>query len=364
MPTLGPARKPHKGCSIAAGVAALVMSACSPDIVSPRLPTFAPTADLSAIPLANSTLVTLPTGSYGCGRAMAINLFGVEGGHVFTCGSPGQVKAALWINGALVVLPSLPKGQISNVTSVASDTEAVGFAVDSLGVAHAASWQNGVLTLLPGGQSSTAASIGPDGVIAGSIVSAGVRLPANWVNGVLVSDAQPAGYVGARFNARAVGTDAGTALNPVNGVVRGVRAFRWLGPGNYQFLTLPASTSTIALGQMNVGGAVVGMASGASGAVCAYWPAGSTTPTAVSFPVTATTGDLRVINKSNVLAGSLTRVHPVQTVPVTYDPGSGTWARLPTSDPYGVVYASNEVGAWAGSIGNPNAQPVMWTAPP
>ncbi|MDQ6885691.1 MAG: hypothetical protein M3068_00215 [Gemmatimonadota bacterium] len=329
------------------------------------VPTFAPSSDLSTIPLSSSPLIVLPTGGYGCGRALAINSTGVEGGHVFTCASPGLVQAALWVNGALVVLPSLASTGSSNVIAVASDSTAAGFAIDALGVAHATSWRNGVLTVLPGGESSTAVSISPDGVIAGSVVLAGVRLPALWVNGLLVTDAQPAGYVGARFNSRAVAVVAGTALNPVNGIVRGARAFRWLGPGSYQLLDLPATASSVALGQVNNAGTVVGMVFGAGGASSVYWPAALTTPVMVPMPLEAASGDLRTINNSGVLAGSLTSVGlNAQTVPVFYPTTTGIWSRLITGDAFGAVYGSNDLGAFAGSIGNPNAQPVMWAAVP
>ncbi len=350
----------RRGRAYLAALATVVMSACSADVVSP-LPTSSSAQKIFDIPVARSSLVMLPTGSYGCGRAIAINNTGMEGGNVFDCATPGVSHAAVWVNGTLTVLPWLASTGSSNVSGVADDSTAVGFAIDAMGVSHAASWRNGVLTLLPGGQNSTAVGIGSDGVIVGSVMLAGVRLPALWVNGLLLTDAQPLGYLGARFLSRAVGVVAGTALNPVNGVVRGASAFRWWGPGNYQLLDLPATASSVALGEVNDLGTVAGVAFGASGAMSVYWPGGSTTPVTVPVPSGYASSDMRAINNAAIMSGSLTGMGVgAVTDPVTYDTQNGKWFKLASSGSFGAVYGSNDMAMFAGSVGTTSPQPVLW----
>ncbi|MGI8498697.1 MAG: hypothetical protein ACR2OG_14055 [Gemmatimonadaceae bacterium] len=350
----------RRGRACLAVLATVALSACSADVMAPH--SISPTTGMVLnIPIAKSSLVMLPTGSYGCGRAMAVNSTGVEGGNVFDCATPGIAHAALWVNGTLVVLPALASNGTSNVTALADDSTAVGFTVDALGVSHAASWKNGALTLLAGGMNGTAVGIGSDGVIVGSILLGGVRIPALWVNGSLLTDAQPQGYVGARFNSRAVGVVAGTALNPVNGVVRGTRAFRWWGPGNYQLLDLPAAASSVALGEVNDLGTVAGVAFGASGVMSVYWPGGSTTPVTVPVPSGYASSDMRAINNAGIIAGSLTGIGVgAATDPVTYDTQKGKWFKLASSGSFGAVYGSNDLAMFAGSVGTTSPQPVLW----
>ncbi len=351
----------RRGRACLAALGTVAVSACSADVMSP-LPTGRAEPQIAAVTVASNTLAMLPTGSYGCGRANAMNNKGIQGGNVFTCSNPGVSHAALWVNGALVVLPSLPGTGSSNVRAIADDGTAVGFSIDSLGVPHATSWKNGVMTLLLGGVSGSAMSIGNDGVIAGSVMQGGIKLPALWVNGVLVTDAQPQGFVGAVFGARAVGVTAGTALNPINGVVRGARAFRWLGPGNYQLLNLPAGASSVALGSMNNAGTVVGVTFGASGKTSVYWPAGSVTPVSIPTPSGYSGTDLRSINNtSNRVAGSLVgQGTSTGSEPAFYNVSTGKWKKLANPDPFGAALGMNDVGMFTGTIGSVNPQPVIW----
>ncbi|MDQ6633534.1 MAG: hypothetical protein M3Z10_02125 [Gemmatimonadota bacterium] len=355
----------EEGAAIGRGIlvvlAAASMAACSSDrVVGPTTPALS-ALRVSGVPVASYSEIVLPTGGYGCGRANAVNNSGVVGGNVFLCALPSVVHAALWVNGTLTVLPSIAPQGSSNVMALASNGVAVGFSIDADGVSHATMWQNGAMTILPGGQSSSAVSIDAAGVVAGSIMVAGVRTPALWFGGQLFTDAVPNGYVGARFNSIAVGVVAGTALNPVNGIVRGVQAFRWYGPGSYQLLTLPAVASSVALGQVNNSGSVAGVAFGELGGVSVLWPGGSTLPVVITVPLGFATSDLRTINNSGVMAGSLTGIGLGATVyPAVYNPNSGRWARLPTNDSYAAVYDSDDSGRFAGATGLQNAIPVLW----
>ncbi|MGI8497929.1 MAG: hypothetical protein ACR2OG_10160 [Gemmatimonadaceae bacterium] len=357
-------KKAARARGILVAIAAMSLAACSSDVLGPT-PTSVSTQSVVDIPIANYAEIALPTGTYDCGRAIAVNNSGTVGGNVFLCAVPSVVHAALWVNGTLTILPSIAAQGSSNVLALSDDGVAVGFSIDANGVSHATMWVNGEMTVLPGGQSSGAASIDGAGKIAGSVTVAGVRLPALWIGGQLFTDAQPDGYVGARFNSVVIGVVAGTALNPVNGIVRGARAFRWYGPRNYELLTLPTAASSVALGQVNSSGSVAGVAFGELGAVSVLWPGGSTLPVVVSVPPGYATSDLRTINSDGVMAGSLTGIGVGAPVyPVFYRPGPGKWSRLPTADPYGAVYDSDDTGRFAGSTGLPNAVPVLWQPKP
>ncbi|MGI8497928.1 MAG: hypothetical protein ACR2OG_10155 [Gemmatimonadaceae bacterium] len=353
-----------RSARLALGATAAVLSAaCSGELTRPA-PATAPevpgaVAALTA-PVADYTRVPLPTGEFGCGRANDINNSGVVGGNVFVCGPTFVSRAALWINRALVVLPALAPNGSSNVLAVDDDGTAVGFASDANGTSHATAWRNGVLIPLPGGESSTAADI-RGGVIVGSITLAGVRLPAMWVHDQLFTDAQPAGFVGARFNSIAVGVVAGTALNPISGIVRSVQAFRWFGPGRYQLLDLPAGGATVVLGQVNDFQMVVGVVTGATGSFSVYWPGGSTSPVTVPLPAGYISSDLRAINDWGWLGGSLTAagVNPI-VAPAVYVTGHNLWFRLPNDDSFGTVFGLNDRRQLVGTFSLTAAQPVLW----
>ncbi|MDQ6633533.1 MAG: hypothetical protein M3Z10_02120 [Gemmatimonadota bacterium] len=343
--------------------AAIILSGCSGELTRPA-PITAPQspraqAALTA-PVADYTRLPLPTGEFGCGRANDVNNGGVVGGNVFVCGPSFVSRAALWINRDLVVLPALAPNGSSNVLAVGDDGTAVGFATDADGVARATAWRNGVLIPLPGGESSTAADI-HGGVIVGSIVSGGVRIPAMWVHDQLITEALPAGFVGARFNSIAMGVVAGTGLNPINGIVRSVRAFRWFGPGQYQLLDLPSDAATVALGQVNDFQMVVGVVTGLGGSYSVYWPGGSTSPVTVPLPDGFIRSDLRAINDWGWLGGSLTAVGAIPVVsPAIYVTGHNAWFRLPNDDIFGTVFGLNDRREIVGTFSLTSPQPGLW----